>query len=130
MSCQKDNELTLNNSDNQSQVDLKKSYAGEHDFQLDPLTNYPDPFYGSTTIAYHLKINSRVRLMAYFNDHTYVVILVDQIQAPGTYEVVFDASALPPGEYTAQLKIGNKVYYESMTKRKKWDVSEVPAAEN
>ena len=57
LSCQKDEEMNSYASENQTQLDLKNTYAEDHDYQLDPITNFPDPFLKATTIYYHLKIN-------------------------------------------------------------------------
>jgi len=123
LSCQKDEEMNSYASENQTQLDLKNTYAEDHDFQLDPISNFPDPFSKTTTIRYHLKINSKVRLVAYKADETWFKLLVDEIQPAGNHEVVFDGTGLPAGEYIAQLNIGKHVYYEKMTKLKEWQES-------
>lgn len=130
LSCQKDNELSTLSSDNQSQIDLKKGYAEEHNFMLDPITNYPDPCYGSTTISYHLKINSKVMLVAAKNNSTYLVVLVDEIQTAGLHQITFLCPLSPAGEYTAHLKIGKYDYYEKITKKDPWEESKFLSAEN
>lgn len=127
LSCQKDEELNTLASDNQSQVDLKNSYSDDHDFMLDPITNYPDPFYATTTITYHVPVYSRVRLMVYNEEHTWFKLLVDQKQQAGTYQVEFSGQLYAAGKYIARLKIGEWKYYETMTKIDKWEVSETSA---
>ena len=67
--------------------------------------------------------------MAYNADHTWFQVLVDQIQPPGNHEVIFDSADLPAGEYTARLQIGKRVYYEKMTKLKKWEIAENSVSE-
>lgn len=128
-SCQKDEELNTYASDSQSQVDLKNTYSEDHDYMLDPITNFPDPFYATTTITYHVKEFSRVRLLVYNDEHTWFQNLVDKKQAPGTYQVEFSGQLYAPGKYIARLKIGERRYYETMTKVEKWEISETSADE-
>ena len=123
-SCQKDEELNTYASDNQSQVDLKNAYADDHDFMLDPITNYPDPFYSTTTITYRVSTFSRVRLLVYSAEHDWYKLLVDKRQSPGTYQVEFGGQLYKAGTYIARLRVGDWKYYETMTKVEKWEISD------
>lgn len=129
LSCQKDEELNSTLSENQSQVDLKNAYLDDHDFMLDPMTNYPDPFYSTTTITYQVPTFSRVRLMVYNSEHNWFKLLVDKRQAPGTYKVEFGSPLYEAGTYIARLRIGDWKYYETMTKVEKWEISENSVSE-
>lgn len=69
--------------------------------------NYPNPFNALTNIKYDLPYADHVTLKVY-NIHGQVVkTLVNQIQAPGNYNLSFDASGLSGGIYLYELNIGN-----------------------
>ena len=65
--------------------------------------NYPNPFNPSTVISYHLPASERINLTVYDIMGRQVAKLVDERQAPGTYQVQFDASGLASGMYIYQL---------------------------
>jgi hypothetical protein len=65
--------------------------------------NYPNPFNPMTTIKYDLPYASDVSLIIYDILGRKVKELVNTKQAPGKYEVQFDASNLASGIYIYQL---------------------------
>jgi hypothetical protein len=69
-------------------------------------TNYPNPFTGTTTLAYSLPANGNVtielRNMLGIFDR---VILDNVAQTSGDHKLVLDASDLPDGVYMATLKL-------------------------
>ncbi|GEM_PF-2168591 len=81
-------------------------------FQL--LTNYPNPFGEShtyqgnanTTIRYQLSATNRVRLTVYNAFGQKVAVLVKGQQAPGRYQVNFNAAGLASGVYFYSLQAG------------------------
>ncbi|MCH8525370.1 MAG: CotH kinase family protein [Balneolales bacterium] len=73
------------------------------------LGNYPNPFNPSTTIRYHLPSDAYVNLRIYDTLGRLVTTLVDQRSAPGTHNVVFDASGLSTGVYVYQLAVNGEV---------------------
>ena len=73
-------------------------------FTLHP--NYPNPFNPTTTIAYDLAAAGAVRLAVYDVYGREVARLVDATQAPGHYEVPFDAAHLASGTYFYRLEAG------------------------
>jgi len=77
--------------------------------------NYPNPFNPTTTIAYALKSNGKVRLAVYDLMGKEVAVLVDGIQAAGSHNVEFSASNLTSGIYFYKLAAGNQVFTQKMT---------------
>jgi len=74
-------------------------------FGLDP--NYPNPFTATTTIRYRVSAEGRVRLELYDLSGRSVAVLVDRVQTPNTYTVVFDAARLASGVYVYRLTAGS-----------------------
>jgi hypothetical protein len=84
--------------------------------------NYPNPFNPTTTIMYAIpsSVNghsSLVQLIIYNILGEEVITLVNEKQAPGNYEVNFDASGLASGVYIYRLKINNG--FNKMTQTRK-----------
>jgi plastocyanin len=71
--------------------------------------NYPNPFARSTTIPYTLMIPTKVALRLFDINGKEVKMLVNTFQNAGSYEMVFDGSALPNGTYMYQLQAGDAV---------------------
>lgn len=69
--------------------------------------NYPNPFNPSTTIKYTLPVTTRVKMEVISVLGEKVVTLVDQEQRAGTYEVRFNATALPSGTYFCSMVAGD-----------------------
>jgi len=73
--------------------------------------NYPNPFDGSTTIKYQIGDNESggciTRLVVYNLSGKEMAVLVNELKAPGSYEVVLEASKLSPGLYFYSLQSGN-----------------------
>ncbi len=66
---------------------------------LELAQNYPNPFNPSTVISYRIPEQSHVRLEIYDLTGRRISLLVDEVQAPGRYNVTWDASALSSGVY-------------------------------
>ena len=84
--------------------------------------NYPNPFNPTTTIQYTVggvrgqaSGLSAVRITVYDVLGRVVSTLVDARQAPGTYEVRFDASHLGSGVYFYRLEVDNQTATRAMT---------------
>ncbi|MGE5497956.1 MAG: alpha-amylase family glycosyl hydrolase [Syntrophothermus sp.] len=69
--------------------------------------NYPNPFNPSTMISYSIGASTRVELRVYDMLGREAALLVNQIQNPGSYNVKFDASALPSGVYICKIQAGS-----------------------
>jgi len=81
--------------------------------------NYPNPFNPSTTIKYSIPSVAKqnfasVKLKVYDVLGEEVATLINKEQAPGSYEVNFDASKLTSGIYFYQLKAGNNIQVKKM----------------
>jgi len=68
--------------------------------------NYPNPFNPETRIRYSLPRSSFVSLVVYDALGREIEALVDESQRAGTYEAVFNASAIPSGVYFYRLTAG------------------------
>jgi hypothetical protein len=84
--------------------------------------NYPNPFNPGTTIKYSIASPNlskgealvKVSMIVYDILGNEVVTLVNKEQAPGNYEVSFDASALSSGVYLYTIKAGSFVQTKKM----------------
>ncbi len=73
-------------------------------YELDQ--NYPNPFNPGTVIGYQLPKDDFVTLKIYNLLGAEVATLVNESQAPGSYQVKFDASNLASGLYIYRLQAG------------------------
>jgi hypothetical protein len=69
--------------------------------------NYPNPFNPTTSIAFTLKEAGLVRLSVFDVLGREVAVLMNGNQAAGSYNVSFNASALPTGVYLYRLEAGS-----------------------
>lgn len=126
-SCQKDNSLIEDTSFEQvaleqeaaeSPLNLSKNSITElEDVRQDWITNFPDPFTRTTTIAYTVPYDMWVSIIVFKKASGLAIKLVNEFKLAGSYKVEFDASGLPVGKYYAQLKLGNYRFMEEMTKK-------------
>ena len=65
--------------------------------------NYPNPFNPTTAVSFQLPVVSDVRLVVYDLLGREVAVLVNEMKAPGSYEVRFDATGLASGVYFYRL---------------------------
>ncbi|MFO8029746.1 MAG: T9SS type A sorting domain-containing protein [Cyclonatronaceae bacterium] len=77
--------------------------------------NYPNPFNPSTVISYSLNESRNVRLSVYDVTGRLISVLVDQQQAPGAYQVNWDAGQLSSGVYIYRLEAGNQILMRRMS---------------
>ena len=86
-------------------------------FRLD--ANYPNPFGGSTMIAYTLRQNAHVRLAIYDLLGRHVATLVEARQGAGAYQLAWDGAteageAVRPGLYFYRLTADDHVQTRPM----------------
>jgi len=67
---------------------------------------YPNPFNPMTTIRYSVKELGNVDISIYDMIGREVARLVDDIKAPGTYQIVWDANKHPSGIYFVKMTSG------------------------
>lgn len=78
------------------------------------LSNYPNPFNPTTTIAYSAPRNGYVSLTVYDLMGRKVAQLVDGQVPAGRHSVVFDASGLASGVYVYRLQMGDQIMTQKM----------------
>jgi hypothetical protein len=91
-------------------IDLVGSYA----VGIDPgtasaaltFTNYPNPFIGTTTLAYTLPVNGEVTIEIHDMLGVTIKAVLDKVtQNAGDHKLVLDGNELPNGVYIATLKL-------------------------
>jgi hypothetical protein len=83
------------------------SVKNESDFIVNEFRlfqNYPNPFNPNTTISYQIPQQEFVTINVYDILGNKIAVLVNEEKSAGTYEVIFDASALPSGIYFYRLQ--------------------------
>jgi len=80
-------------------------FDGAFEFRL--AQNYPNPFNPSTSISYSVAEMSNVTLRVYDILGRVVATLVNDVQAPGQYNVNFDAARLASGTYIYRIEAGD-----------------------
>lgn len=81
---------------------------------LELLQNYPNPFNPTTTIRFSVGRYGDTSLRIFDVLGIEVVTLVNEVKAPGEYEVQFDASSLSSGVYYYQLRAAGFVETKKM----------------
>lgn len=80
--------------------------------------NYPNPFNPSTVIQYQNPRAGRVRVSVFDAQGERITALVDEVQAPGTYSIVFSTSGqakqLASGVYYYRIEIDNQAITKKM----------------
>jgi hypothetical protein len=71
--------------------------------------NYPNPFNPSTTIEYHLPVNSFVSIIVFDAVGKEISTLVNEFKPAGNYNIIFNGKGLSSGIYFYQMKAGNYI---------------------
>ncbi len=93
-------------------VSIDENTSGPTSFSLGQ--NYPNPFNPKTQIEYSLDATSMVELTVYDVSGRLIQTLVNKVQTPDNYQVVFNADNLPSGTYFYRLKAGSSVETRKM----------------
>ncbi|MFA5971107.1 MAG: right-handed parallel beta-helix repeat-containing protein [Lentimicrobiaceae bacterium] len=72
------------------------------------LSNYPNPFNGSTTVTYEIPYDGKVTLEVYNMLGQKVTTLVDKTQSAGKFTLKADAGSMQPGFYSVILRLKTK----------------------
>ena len=99
-------ELKQENADNSISSDPEESYF--------KTKNYPNPFNPTTTVNYTLKSATHVKITVYDRLGREVVVLVDESQSEGEYNIEFNGSNLPSGIYFYRIKTSEKIEVKKM----------------
>ena len=101
-----------------NKFDTPTEIKEEHDEKLNNSfylsQNYPNPFNPTTRIKYQVASIEKVSLKIYDILGREIANLVNELKAPGTYDVEFDASKLSSGIYFYKLTSGNFVETKKM----------------
>ena len=77
--------------------------------------NYPNPFNPVTVIRFEIPEESRVNLKIYNGLGKLVAVLKDDVMPAGSYEVAWDASLMPGGNYHYKLQVNRRIFTKTMT---------------
>ena len=70
-------------------------------------TNYPNPFRGTTTLAYTLPADGKVIIEVSNMLGSKMELLVDEVQSAGNHTLTLNTNGWGPGVYTATLRLIN-----------------------
>jgi len=90
-------------------VSINDNNALPDEFKL--YQNYPNPFNPSTYINYDVASAVNVKLEVHNMLGQKVAVLVNKLQNPGHYSVLFNADEIPSGIYIYTIRLGN--YFSS-----------------
>lgn len=88
----------------QGTAGIKELYTTLPGYKLEQ--NYPNPFFGSTSIFYSLPTSGFTTLKVFDAKGTEVATLVNEFTPAGNYEKVFHTEKLQPGLYSYRLQSG------------------------
>jgi hypothetical protein len=72
------------------------------------MSNYPNPFHGSTTINLHLSTTARVQVMVFDLNGRLVRTALNESKDAGDYQVTADLTGMPAGNYFATILADGK----------------------
>ncbi len=77
--------------------------------------NFPNPFNPSTVLKYSVPETAPVSIKVYDVAGQEVVVLVNEVKQPGTYELEFNAENLSSGVYIFRMMAGNFIQVKKMS---------------
>ncbi len=83
------------------------------EFELEQ--NFPNPFNPETVIRFSTLRTERVRLAVFDALGKEVAVLLDELRSAGSYQVIFNASELPAGNYFCRMEAGGNIIVRKMT---------------
>ncbi|MDA0875555.1 MAG: T9SS type A sorting domain-containing protein [Bacteroidetes bacterium] len=95
-------------------VDVEDGFA-QLPQQVELAQNFPNPFNPTTTISFRLQQTTDVRLSVHDVLGREIAVLVDGVQAAGTFQASFDASNLASGMYIYRLQTAAGTISKTMT---------------
>jgi hypothetical protein len=104
------------------QIDSDGTYEYSHEVEINPLSldeysldqNYPNPFNPSTKIRYKIAQSEFVNLVVYNLLGKEVTTLVNELQSPGSYSIIFSADNLPGGVYFYKIETAHFTHTSKM----------------
>ncbi len=100
-------------------IEMKDSFPFEnatwHPEKVRLDQNYPNPFNPVTIIRFEIPEESQVNLKIYSRTGKLVAILKDEVLSAGKYQVPWDASLMPGGQYYYKLQVNRQTFTKSMT---------------
>jgi len=127
LSCQKDAGLTPELSVEQS-VDVSENANPDlllttevPNYDMDLLSNYPDPFYTRTKIKFVIRKKCKASLSVVNLETGIDEELFNGTVNKGVYCKIFDGTNKPAGKYMAKLYVDGTLYKQIMTKKNIWD---------
>ncbi len=94
---------------------VSNEIPGDVPQELELSQNYPNPFNPSTVIRYSVPGQAHVRLTVYDMLGREIAVLVNEQQAPGSYDVTWDGTDISSGMYLYRLEAGSKSITRRMT---------------
>lgn len=84
------------------------------------VVNAPNPFVNQTTFRYSVPFDAQVRLEMFDVSGRLVSVLVNERMEAGTYEKLYDGSALTRGVYVCRFNVSGSFQHQHVFKISKW----------
>lgn len=94
---------------------MAKAEEGQIPEQTGLVSNYPNPFNATTSIAFNLNKGSNIKLNVYNLAGERVAVLADGYYDAGSHTINFNASDMSSGVYFYRLNVGEEIYTKQMT---------------
>lgn len=81
------------------------------------LQNFPNPFQGSTTFTYRVEAHEFVSIRLYTVTGEEIALLVNEVKAPGTHTVTWDARHTGKGLYICRMQSGTRSAFRKIIRQ-------------